>query len=116
MIPPHVLHQAPQGEFPGDYVMVQRWVSEPEAKLWVGTTIVPNAVRSLQRDNRLYVTLPDAPKPGGTGALLVRFAFPERGLSKGGLPGSKIIFCLDNLANIPIYNVAIFGPRKILLG
>jgi filamentous hemagglutinin len=96
-----------EGPVPFEYVEVHRWVDLNEVRLWMenqGTTI-PSGVGA---GGRVYVTLPGAPKPGGTGPCRVEFFFPQRGLNIAGDPLHRQIF--QPVSSTPIYNVKIHVP------
>jgi hypothetical protein len=98
---------ASEGPVPVDYIEVHRWVDLNEVGIWMSYqgTIVPPGIGA---GGRVYVTLPGAPKPGGTGSCRIEFFFPQRGLSIAGDPLHRQIF--QPASNIPIYNVKIYVP------
>jgi len=70
---------ASEGPVPAGYIEVHRWTNMIEVNKWMarqGTSIPPD----IGAGGRVYVTLPGAPKPGGTGPCRIEFFFPSRGL------------------------------------
>ncbi|NVJ46738.1 MAG: hypothetical protein HWE07_06410, partial [Cytophagia bacterium] len=96
------------GELPAGYVYVSRWIRESEVPLWVqnqGTSIP----RGVGAGGRVYVTLPGAPRPGGTGPVRVDFALPARALQRA---SKKEWFqVMQPASSTPIYNVTITMPE-----
>jgi hypothetical protein len=70
-----------------------------------GSTRIPLAVA---RGNQIYVTLPDTPKPGGTGSFRIDFCVPKQMLQPASKPEWRQI--VGSVANTPIYNVKIIAP------
>ena len=96
---------ASEGPVPPGYVEVHRWTDKHEVKLWMATrgTTIPAGVGA---GDRIYVTLPGAPRPGGTGPCRIEFFFPQAGLQIAGNPMWRQIF--QPVQNVPIYNVKIY--------
>ena len=98
---------ASEGPVPAGYVEVHRWVDMNEVRKWMsaqGTIIPPD----IGAGGRVYVTLPGAPKPGGTGPCRNEFFFPRAGLFRA---GSQLwLQIVQPVANTPIYNVKIYVP------
>jgi len=101
---------ASSGPLPQGHVMVSRWISEAEARLWMkgGATHVPLGVG---RGEHVSVAEFGASRIAGTGPLRVDFSFPQAGLQQGGRSDWK--FIIQPVANVPIYNVAIHVPHSI---
>ncbi len=103
---------AAHGTMPAGYIMVSRWVSGPEVKLWManGGTFIPPGVGRL--GGRVAVIPFGASKPAGVGAdsvIRIDFGVPEKAVQMAG-EGRQI---LQPLANTPIYNVSIHIPTNI---
>jgi hypothetical protein len=98
---------ASQGPLPSGYTEVSRWVDEAEMKLWLENqgTFIPAEIGG----GRIYVTLPGAPKPGGTGSIRIDFAVADSALQGAGNVLWRQIF--GPVANMPIYNVRIVVPN-----
>lgn len=98
---------AVRGSVPDGYVKVSRWTSEAEANIWMknGATTIPIGIGA---NERLYVTLPGAPKPGGTGPVRIDMHVPEKMLQGAGNDGWRQI--IQPQSNTPIYNVQINLP------
>ncbi len=98
---------ASQGPVPSGYVEVHRWTDNAEVALWMGNqgTTIPAGVGA---GSRIYVTLPGAPQPGGTGPCRIEFFFPQAGLHMAGHTLWRQIF--QSVQNVPIYNVIIHIP------
>lgn len=101
------IYEGSMGSIPSDYTEVWRWVSLEETTLWIEATTIPADAGS---EDRLYVTRPNAPKPGGTGPYLVEFACPEAMLFKAGNEEWAQIF--GPTGNTPILNLKISGPKE----
>ncbi|WP_454834639.1 two-partner secretion domain-containing protein [Pseudomonas lini] len=101
---------AAEGPLPPGYTPVSRWVAPEEVSQWMqnGGTAIPNGVGA---GGRVYVTTPDAAKPGGTGPIRIDFAVPEKAISQGGKPEWGQIFQPNQSS--PIYNVKIHVPDGI---
>ena len=97
---------------PPGYIAVSRWVSADEIPYWIqnGGTAIPNGIGA---GGRVYVTIPGAAKPGGTGPVRIDFAIPEKALSQGGKPEWKQIF--QPAQSTPVYNVKINVPDGVKL-
>lgn len=98
---------AAEGPVPPGYVEVHRWVNMNEVQLWManqGTAIPPG----IGAGGRVYVTLPEAPRPGGTGPCRIEFFFPRAGLFQAGDQLWLQVF--QPVSNVPIYNVKIYLP------
>lgn len=82
---------ASEGPLPPGYISVSRWVSADEIPYWIqnGGTAIPNGIGV---GGRVYVTIPGAARPGGTGPVRIDFAVPEKALSQGGKPEWKQFF------------------------
>lgn len=98
---------ASEGPVPSGYVEVHRWADMKEVNEWMlrQGTAIPLGIGA---GGRVFVTLPGAPKPGGTGPCRIEFFFPSRGLCKAGNLLWFQIF--QPVASTPIYNVKIFVP------
>jgi filamentous hemagglutinin len=101
---------AASGPIPNGYVMVSRWVNAQEAKLWMrnGGTYIPPQVGA---GGRVYVTMPGAIRPAGTDPIRIDFGVPQTALQLAGRSDWRQL--LQNLANVPIYNVTIHVPNSI---
>ena len=101
---------AADGPMPNGYVMVSRWAGAPEARLWMmnGGTYIPPQVGA---GGRVYVTLFGAPRPSGTDPIRIDFGVPQAALQTAGRADWRQL--LQNLANVPIYNVKIHVPSSI---
>jgi len=99
---------ASHGPVPPGYQEVHRWTDQAEVNLWMsnGATHIPPGIGGL--GNRVYVTLPGAPQPPGTGPCRIEFCFPAAGLHQAGHALWRQIF--QSVANTPIHNVRIFVP------
>jgi hypothetical protein len=103
---PTIIFRTLQGPVPPDHVKVTRWASAQEVALWKAEhTHIPLAVA---RGMQVYVTLADAPKPGGTGPYRIDFFVPQRMLAPASKPEWRQI--LPGFGNTPIYNTVIMGP------
>lgn len=101
---------ASSGPIPQGHVMVSRWISEAEARLWMkhGATHVPLGVGGGER---VSVTEFGASRVAGAGPIRVDFSFPQAGLQQGGRSDWK--FIIQPVANVSIYNVAIHVPHSV---
>ena len=101
---------AATGPIPPGHVMVSRWMGEAEARIWMasGATHVPPG---LGRGGHLSVGEFGSSPISGTGPIRIDFSFPKAGLQSGGRSDWK--FILQLVANVPIYNVAIYVPLSI---
>ena len=98
-----VVFQTAQGALPSSYVVVHRWANSGEVELWKST---PSHIPlGLASGERVYVTLPGAPKPSGTGRFRIEFAVPTAMLRPGSDPQQRQIF--GPVANTPILNLRI---------
>lgn len=95
------------GPLPPGYTTVSRWVGPEEAAAWMqnGGTAVPTGVGA---GDRVYVTVLDAAKPGGTGPIRIDFAVPGKALSTAGKPEWFQMF--QPMPSTPVYNVQIHVP------
>src|SRR5205823_11550281 len=97
---------AANSPLPAGYVMVSRWITAPEVKLWManGGTFVP---LDVGRGGRVSVIpFGQQRKPAGIAqdqTIRIDFAVPEKVLQPAG-EGKQI---LQPVANIPVYNVSI---------
>lgn len=73
-----------------------------------GATHVPVDVGA---GRRVYVTLFGTEKPPGTGPIRIDFGVPHAALHVAGRSDWRQL--LQNLANVPIYNVTIHVPSAI---
>ncbi|WP_027514625.1 hypothetical protein [Bradyrhizobium sp. WSM1417] len=98
-----------QGPIPAGYVPVSRWCDENEVKIWKAkNNRIPLEIgRGL---HGVYVTLPGAPQPGGTGTFRIDFYVHQAMLDKTANPEWKQIF-KNTAANTPIYNVRAVATR-----
>lgn len=96
------------GPVPSHYTKVSRWVNESEANLWMAneSTTIPAGVGT--QGERVYVTLPGAARPGGTGPIRIDFHVPREALQAAGKADWRQI--LQPMQNPPIYNVEIHYP------
>jgi len=99
---------ASEGALPPGYVNVSRWVSPAEAAEWMnsGGTAIPNGIGA---GGRVYVTGPNAPKPGGTGSIRIDFAMPQAAINTAGKQEWGKI--MQPMQSTPIYNVKINIPN-----
>jgi filamentous hemagglutinin len=100
---------AANGPLPKGYVMVSRWISAPEVKLWWnnGGTFVPSEVgRDSGRVSviRCGGGVPPGVVPGAN--IRLDFAYPEAGLFAGG--SGLLIY--QPVTHVPIHNVSIHLP------
>lgn len=96
---------ASTGPVPGGYVPVSRWINQAEADAWIanGGTTIPGGIGG--ETGRVYVTMPGAPKPGGTGPIRVDFYVRADSLNVAGK--SDWYQIMQPASNMPIYNVSI---------
>jgi hypothetical protein len=101
---------AASGPIPRGHVMVTRWISEAEARIWMrdGATHVPPEVG---RGEHVSVGEFGAAQLSGTGPIRLDFSFPEAGLQQGGRADWK--FIIQPVAHVPIYNVVIYVPNSV---
>jgi len=101
------------GPLPPGYVMVSRWIGEPEVKLWMataGTYIPPGVGRGSRRVSA--TPFGQQRKPAGIAqdqTIRIDFAVPEAALQPAGV-GKQI---LQPLTNVPIFNVSIHLPERL---
>jgi hypothetical protein len=102
---------ASAGPAPDGYVMVSRWVSSEEVGSWLenGGT----AIRSGIGEDRVYVTLPDAVQPAGTGPIRIDFAVPQSALVK--VSNAQWRMIMQPIQSTPIHNVTIAVPNGTTL-
>lgn len=102
---------ASAGAAPNGYARVSRWASEAEAGAWLGNcgTAIPSGIGG----DRLYVALPWAKQPGGTGPVRVDFAVPHSALTRTGNAEWRVI--LQPIQSTPIYNVILTVPNGVML-
>jgi len=74
-----------------------------------GGTAIPSGIG--RESGRVYVTLPGAPKPPGTGPCRIEFFVPGAALMIAGHVLWRQI--LHPVQNTPIYNVRIFVPDDL---
>ncbi|MEH2535162.1 hypothetical protein V1277_005539 [Bradyrhizobium sp. AZCC 1588] len=96
---------------PDGYAIVSRWTSPEEAGTWLknGGT----AIQSGLGGDRVYVTLPGAPQPSGSGPVRIDFAVPQSALVQSGHAQWRMI--MQPIQSTPIHNVAITVPNGITL-
>lgn len=101
---------AASGSIPRGHVMVTRWISESEARIWIqnGATHVP---MDIGHGGHVSVAQFGAPRLPGTGPVRIDFSFPEAGLQQGGRSDWK--FIIQPVGNVPIYNVTIYVPNSV---
>lgn len=99
---------AATGPVPHGHVRVSRWVNEAEAKYWIanGGTNIPGGVGG--QSGRVYVTVPGAPRPGGTGPIRIDFTVDAAALTPAGKEGWFQI--IQPVQNMPIHNVTLTYP------
>lgn len=102
---------ASAGPAPFGYTKVSRWTSPEEAPAWLRNsgTAVPSGVGG----DRLYVTLPGARQPSGTGPVRVDFAVPQAALIQTGRAEWRAI--MQPIQSTPIHNVIIAVPDGVTL-
>jgi hypothetical protein len=109
--PPTVVYPrgpgAADGPVPPGYVPVSRWVDQAEAELWLENqgTHIPNGIG--RETQRVYVTTPEAKRPGGTGPIRIDFQVPQSMLTKAGGPNGSWYQIMQPAQNAPIYNVTL---------
>ena len=102
---------ASTGPAPQGYADVSRWGSPEEAGDWLrnsGTAIPPGV-----GGDRLYVALPGARQPGGTGPVRIDFAVPQAALIHTGKAEWRMI--MQPIQSTPIHNVIITVPNGVSL-
>lgn len=99
---------AATGPVPRGHVQVSRWVSDAEAKQWIanGGTYIPGGVGG--ESARIYVTVPAAPRPGGTGPIRIDFSVDAAALTPAGKEGWFQI--MQPVQNMPIHQVTLTYP------
>jgi len=102
---------ASAGSAPVGYARVSRWASPEEAGAWMRNS--GTAVPSGMGGDRLYVALPWARRPGGTGPVRVDFAVPKAALSQTGKAEWRVI--VQPIQSTPIHGVIITVPNGITL-
>jgi hypothetical protein len=102
-----VIREAYQGVLPDNYVIVHRWIDHAEANLWKrDATRIPSGIGA---DNRVYVTLPNVPKPrGATGTWRVEFAIPKEMLFPTNDASSRVIY--GPVESAPMLNLRVLAP------
>jgi hypothetical protein len=102
---------ASEGPVPPGYTEVPRWADLPEVSAWMRDdgTRIPPGIGGLSQ--RVYVTLPGAPQPPGTGPCRIEFSFPAAGLMVAGHVLWRQI--MQPVQSRPIYNVRIFVPDEL---
>jgi hypothetical protein len=101
---------ASSGPLPAGHIMVSRWISEEEARLWLkcGATFVPPEVG---KGGHVSVAEFGATQISGSGPIRIDFSFPKAGLQQGGRTDWR--FIVQPVANVPIHNVVIQVPNSI---
>ena len=108
---PHWLYPrgagASTGPVPAGCEEVHRSVDLNEVSAWMrsGGTHIPAGIGA---GGRVYVTLPGAPKPPGTGPCRIEFFITVRALQTAGHTHWKQV--LQPVQQVPVYNVRIFVP------
>jgi hypothetical protein len=102
---------ASAGSAPYGYARVSRWASPEEAAAWLRNS--GTAIPSGMGGDRLYVALPGARQPGGTGPVRVDFAVPQSALIQTGKAEWRVI--MQPIQSTPIHNVIITIPNGITL-
>lgn len=93
------------GPLPPHYVEVHRWADAAEIELWRAS---PSHIPLGLRGDRVYVTIPNTPRPGGVGAYRIEFAVPSAMLAGAGHDNWRQIF--GPVGNTPILNLRILLP------
>jgi len=102
---------ASAGPAPYGYARVLRWASPEEAGAWLRNS--GTAIPSGMGGDRLYVALPGARQPGGTGPVRVDFAVPESALMQTAKAEWRVI--MQPIQSTPIHNVIITAPNGVTL-
>ena len=102
---------ASAGSAPYGYAEVSRWASPEEAGAWLRNS--GTAIPSGMGGDRLYVALPGARQPGGTGPVRVNFAVPQSALIQTGKAEWRVI--MQPIQSTPIHNVIIAVQNGITL-
>jgi hypothetical protein len=102
---------ASAGSAPNGYARVSRWASPEEAGAWLSNcgTAIPSGIGG----DRLYVALPWATQPAGTGPVRVDFAVPHSALIRMGNAAWRVI--LQPIQSTPIHNVILTVPNGVTL-
>ena len=102
---------ASAGSAPYGYAKVSRWASPEEAGAWLRNsgTAIPSGIGG----DRLYVALPEARQPGGTGPVRVDFAVPRSALIQTGKAEWRVI--IQPIQSTPIHNVILTVPNGVTL-
>ena len=102
---------ASAGSAPCGYAKVSRWASPEEAGAWLRNsgTAIPSGIGG----DRLYVALPEARQPGGTGPVRVDFAVPRSALIQTGKAEWRVI--MQPIQSTPIHNVILTVPNGVTL-
>jgi hypothetical protein len=102
---------ASEGSAPDGYINVSRWASAEEAGYWLrnGGT----AIQSGIGEDRVYVTLPDAAQPAGTGPIRIDFAVPQSALVR--VSNAQWRMIMQPIQSTPIHNVTIAVPNGTTL-
>ena len=102
---------ASEGPAPDGYINVSRWASAEEAGYWLrnGGT----AIQSGIGEDRVYVTLPDAAHPAGTGPIRIDFAVPQSALVR--VSNAQWRMIMQPIQSTPIHNVTIAVPNGTTL-
>jgi hypothetical protein len=100
---------ASEGAAPDGYVLISRWASSEEAESWLrnGGTAIQSGIGG----DRVYVTMPDAVQPAGTGPIRIDFAVPQSALMQTSNAQWRII--MQPIQSTPIHNVTIVVPDGI---
>lgn len=102
---------ASAGSAPCGYTKVSRWASPEEAGAWLRNS--GTAIPSGLGGDRLYVALPEARQPGGTGPIRVDFAVLQAALIQTGKAEWRVI--VQPIQSTPIHNVIITVPNGVTL-
>jgi hypothetical protein len=102
---------ASAGCAPYGYAKVSRWASPEEAGAWLRNS--GTAIPSGMGGDRLYVALPGARQPGGTGPVRVDFSVPQSALIQTGKAEWRKI--IQPIQSTPIHNVILIVPNGIAL-
>ena len=102
---------ASAGSAPCGYAKVSRWASPEEAGAWLRNsgTAIPSGIGG----DRLYVALPEARQPGGTGPVRVDFAVPRSALIQTAKAEWRVI--MQPIQSTPIHNVILTVPNEVTL-
>jgi hypothetical protein len=99
------------GPPPYGHAVVSRWTTPEEAEAWLRNlgTAIPSGIGG----DRLYVALPGARQPAGTGPVRLEFAVPKSALIRTGHAEWRVI--LQPVQSTPIHNVVLTVPVGVLL-